>query len=365
MTRSDISSESLRVQSTDPKPDPTNAAPPAAHLPKNRHAGLDLGRLVAAFFVVAIHAGPGVEALGLSGEIFNQAARFAVPFFFCVSGFLFARSYRHRPTIHTLWRYERRILSLFGFWSLVYFLNPSITAIQAVGWADAYRDRWENLIADPIKLLFEGTALHLWFLMALATGLFLVWLVNRKSPVPAVILGGLLFGLAVLVAVYPNLNLAINLGLNPRDGPFFGMVFIALGYFTGWTDFKPDRKLAWLCFLGGALLHSIEIIRLYLQYGASPFGYNFVLGTLFFGFGAFLLAIAWEPSARLRRFAPLGPLATGIYCVHVLFVAKADFFDVFFPESLWGFVRTILVFLLALITSMALARIPLMKRFVT
>lgn len=352
------------MEQTDPKP-VSLSVPESVDKKRNRHAGLDLGRLVAAFFVVAIHAGPGVEAPGYSGEIFNQMARFAVPFFFCVSGFLFARSCRHDPSIRTLWRYEKRVLSLYGFWSVVYFLNPSITAVQSVGWSEAYRLRWDSLIADPVKLLFEGTALHLWFLMALATSLLLVWLVNRRTPLPAVIFGGVLFVMALLAEVYPNLGPSWDLGLDPRDGPFFSMVFVALGYLTGWTDFKPDRRLAWSCFLGGALLHGLEIIRLQLEFGASPFGFNFVFGTLFYGYGAFLLAINWEPPSHLNRFSYLGPLATGIYCVHVLFVAKVDLFDVFVPESMWGFVRTILVFLLALLTSVILARVRPLKRFVT
>ena len=365
MTRHHICSVSQRVQTHETGPEPATVEGSSSHPPSNRHLGLDLGRLVAAFFVVAIHAGPGIEAPGFSGEVFNQAARFAVPFFCCVSGFLFARSCRRDPSIQTLWRYERRILSLHVFWSAIYFLNPSIIAIQAVGRSAAYRERWENLIADPVKLLLEGTALHLWFLMALATSLLLVWLLNRRSALPAVLVGAALFVLATLTEAYPQFGLSMNLGLDPRDGPLFGMVFVALGYLTGWTEFEPDRRLAWSCFLGGALLHTVEIARLYLEFGASPFGYNFVFGTLFFGYGAFLLAIVWKPSGRLLRLAPLGPLATGIYCVHVLFVAKSDFFDVFFPEALWGFIRTVLVFFLALLASMLIARIPLLKRFVT
>jgi len=353
------------VQENDSMPSPTNLDLPTNQSSRQRHLGLDLGRLVAAFFVVAIHAGPGAEAPGFSGEIFNQAARFAVPFFFCISGFLFAKSCLHDPSIRTLWRYEWRVLSLHLFWSIVYFLNPSVTAVQAIGLSASYRERWEALIADPLNLLLKGTALHLWFLPSLAMGLLILWLVNRRSPVPGVIVGVMLFLAALFAGPYRGWGFSLDLGINPRDGPFFGTIFIALGFLAGWTRFEPDRRLAWICFLGGALLHGLEITRLHLQFGASPFGYNFVLGTLFFGYGAFLLALTWKPSDRCTSLARLGPLATGIYCAHVLFVAKADFFDVFFPEPWWGFIRTILVFLLALLTSLAFSRIPKLKRFFT
>ncbi|MEZ5275618.1 MAG: acyltransferase [Opitutaceae bacterium] len=338
---------------------------PSSRPAKERHLGLDFGRLTAAFFVVAIHAGPGTEAPGFSGELLNQAARFAVPFFFCVSGWLFARSYRHAATWHTLWRYEWRILSLFLFWSAVYFLNPSIAAIQEFGWFESYRERWHFLTASPVQLMLNGTALHLWYLVSLAMGLFLVWLVNRRTAIPGVLLGSLLYLIALAAGPYHGSVLSIDLGLNPRDGPFFSTIFVALGFLTGWIGFKPGRRMAWLCFAAGAIVHGLEITRFYLLFHASPFGYNFVIGTLFFGYGAFLLAISWEPSGLLDGLARLGPLATGIYCVHVLFVKKMDFFDVFFPSEWWGFARTILVFVVALLASMFAAKLPPFKRFVT
>ncbi len=365
MTRDLICSESLRVQPKNRKPDSDPTAGLEKHSPQKRHLGLDIGRLVAAFFVVAIHAGPGVEAPGVSGEIFNQAARFAVPFFFCVSGFLFSRSCRKDFSIRTLWRYEWRVLSLFLFWSVVFFLNPSITATTALGWGRAYSERWDNLISDPIEVLLQGTALHLWFLPSLAMGLLIVWLLNRRSPVPGVIIGVLLFLCALSAELYHPFGVSFSLGMDPRDGPFFGTVFVALGFITGWSQFSPAPKLAWICFLGGAALQAIEVIRFHIEMGASPFGFNFVFGTLFFGYGAFLLALTWHPSDRLSRLGRLGLYATGIYCVHVLFVAKADFFDVFFPQAWWGFIRTILVFLLALLSSMVLAKIPPLKRYVS
>jgi surface polysaccharide O-acyltransferase-like enzyme len=314
---------------------------------------------------VAIHAGPGSEAPGYSGEVLNQMARFAVPFFFCVSGFLFARSCQHDSSVRTLWRYEKRIVSLHLFWSVFYFLNPSVTAVQALGWFESYRVRWQNLIADPLALLLESTALHLWFLSSLIISLPLIWLVNRRSPLPGVFLGAALFIVALLAGPYRGSPITIELGFNPRNGPLFSMVFIALGFLTGSASLVPGRRLAWSLFLLGGALQAFELIRLHLEFGASPFGFNFVGGTLLFGYGAFLLAINSHPSDRFRNLARLGPLATGIYCVHVFFVKKVDFFDVFFPEAWWGFVRTVLVFALALLASMVLAKIPPLKRFVT
>ena len=105
-----------------------------------------------------------------------------------------------------------------------------MAAVQALGWFESYRVRWQELIANPLDLLLESTALHLWFLVSLIISLPIIWLVNRRSAIPGVIVGAGLFIIALLAGPYRGSLVSIELGFNPRNGPFFGMIFIALTF---------------------------------------------------------------------------------------------------------------------------------------
>src|SRR4051812_46549163 len=92
-----------------------------------RLQSVDAFRLLAAFFVIIIHEEPftdahGLRALDLAGVV-DQVARFAVPFFFTISGYFWGRKLRRgADPLHLALSTSKRIATIFVFWSAVYLL---------------------------------------------------------------------------------------------------------------------------------------------------------------------------------------------------------------------------------------------------
>lgn len=84
--------------------------------------GIDLGKFIAAVLVVLIHTHP-LKWFSVDLEYYSVQgiARLAVPFFFVCSGYLYARSaLKKNWAWSTLGGYLKRLLIVYGVWSLVY-----------------------------------------------------------------------------------------------------------------------------------------------------------------------------------------------------------------------------------------------------
>ena len=80
-------------------------------------------RYIAAFAVICIHyfyAKDKTLTLAV-----NQWARFAVPFFFIVSGYFLGEKLKKDDKVIVYWAFIKKILILYFAWQLIYFLNPS------------------------------------------------------------------------------------------------------------------------------------------------------------------------------------------------------------------------------------------------
>ena len=86
----------------------------------SRLASIETFRIISVFAVVCIHAFPfrWVQGQEIAFYIINNACRFAVPFFFIVSGFFFGMKLNENiPVQSLLYRYLKRLLIIFGFWT--------------------------------------------------------------------------------------------------------------------------------------------------------------------------------------------------------------------------------------------------------
>lgn len=96
--------------------------------------GVDIGKFIMAFAVVAIHVSSGSctgERLPLLGEWF---VNLAVPFFFITSGYLLARKIKAINNSNAigqmLLRRALQLFRIFGYWLLIYL---PITIYQNIG----------------------------------------------------------------------------------------------------------------------------------------------------------------------------------------------------------------------------------------
>lgn len=132
---------------------------------------LDLVKFIGALLVVLIHTAP-LEPYSAVANFYTKdvIARVAVPLFFAISGFFFARKPDPVKTF-------TRIALLYLGWSAAYLL------IQIPQW---YQSGWWGLhvVLDYILgLVTVGTYFHLWYLLATLYAIPLLYLlVKRASP---------------------------------------------------------------------------------------------------------------------------------------------------------------------------------------
>ena len=304
----------------------------------SRIAAVDGMRVLAIVSVIAIHAAPFTHGapparIGLSWNlptIVNQLARFAVPCFFVLSGYFWARRTtdpaRRWPVTRDM---LQRLGLLFVGWSLIYAL-PWDSGRLLRDWPASYGDilarnlRW--ISSHKLLVLLQGTETHLWFLVALACAVSIstLWL-KWGSWRSLLLLGLLLFALAMLMRPYVKLPMGIPVRFNPRNGPAFALLPFALGIALAWRApspaTSPRRWQQWGVGLwaAGIALSAAELTWLRVSYGRG-LAQDAVFSTMLCGLGAACLALgnpAWLAASRLSR---LGPLVLGIYAVHPLII---------------------------------------------
>lgn len=292
---------------------------------------VDTFRVLAIAGVVAIHTTPVLDITARSGGVFalsivliNQAARFAVPFFFTMSGYFWGLKVRAGADVRvTSLRIMSRLLLLYVIWSLIYLLPYQLSAAAQSGILGPLRLSYWNalrLVAHPELLLFEGTHVHLWFLMALMwaialTGVF----VASGRVVSLVVLAVALYVFGTLAYAYSATPFGVSIPFVTRDGPFFGTVFFVTGY--GLSALAPRREwLGWgaLLLAGGFVLELAEDFGLWRLYHVYPLN-EYVFGTYFMGLGTAVMALSDHPLGRWRALARLGPATLGIYLVNPAF----------------------------------------------
>lgn len=307
---------------------------------KKQYVALDHFKFLSAILIVSIHAPPFYGVSDLMNFILMQiVARFAVPFFFLTSAFLFFsgldyEDYRGRANRKRLSRYAGRLLRLYLVWSLLYIpiriLNNPVTGFAGLLW---------QLKVTARDFLFAGIASHLWFLTALLVAVCLVFLLlHRLNPKTILVLGGILYlvGLlgdsySFLLAGVPILDSALqayrHIFVTTNNGIFFGLPFVAAGAY--FARFKP-RCGTHPAILGFLLLTGCLAAEAFAVYfGASGFNpksvdvnrWIFLAPAAVFLFAA-LLQTNWKPTPIAGM---LRSMSMTIYLIHPMFLAALGF----------------------------------------
>ena len=144
---------------------------------------MDVLRTIAIVFVIAIHTVPFQDPLFPIGQTFdfatliNQAARFAVPLFFVLSGYFWAQKLSvEKLVVGPTVKMVKRIMTIFLFWSLIYLLPTNIVQAFEYGFLGPFKQFYWNLsnaAGRPFLTLMQGTKDHLWFLNGLLCSLII------------------------------------------------------------------------------------------------------------------------------------------------------------------------------------------------
>ena len=345
----------------------------------SRIQSIDVIRLAAIVAVIAIHTTPfaGVQDnrwyLYL-GVVINLLARFAVPFFFVISGYFFAKKLKNSdsvwpPTLDIL----KRVGLIWLFFSLLYLLPYDVVAAfndGSSGLADQFYQNVMNVVKDPVAFLFQGSKDHLWFLVSLGFAIVIVALLVRFCKYyPLIVIGVFSLGLYIfglLAKAYSETSLGINIDFNTRNGPFFSTVFFFMGYAFSYLRITTSYfYYGLLILLAGYLLQFTEMFYLYSVYDVWPARQDFVVGTILLGAGISLMALSNHPWLHSKQLATIGQYTLGIYGMHYVFVDLLGHLDETLSTPVWELGYVFLVLLLSVGATLALSRVkPLRRVFV-
>ncbi|MDR0851305.1 MAG: acyltransferase family protein [Clostridiales Family XIII bacterium] len=202
---------------------------------KEGYTGIDVFRVIAALFVVAIHTSPLLSVNETADFVLTRAiCRVAVPFFFMISGFAL---FQERPA-------DGKQVRRFVLNTLKLYVISIIIYIPLNWYTGLFRER--PLAAVLLKdVIFDGTVYHLWYFPAAIIGAAIVYLLYRKAGFKATfaitillyvigLLGDSYYGFAVQSDI---LRTVLDYGFNAfdytRNGIFFTPLFLLLGGMVG------------------------------------------------------------------------------------------------------------------------------------
>ena len=341
-----------------------------------RIQSVEVVRIIAIFAVIIIHTMPFRDRdiyLGKDftlGHVLNQIARFAVPFFFVISGYFWGSKINERSSLfETTKKIAKKIILIFLAWSVIYllptnFIDPirygSISPVKA-----AYLNM-TGLSLHPMTTIMQGSKDHLWFMISLLCSLGISAIFIARGMKKSLIgLSVMLYVTGLLGKAYADTPIGFHTEYNLRNGPFFGLIFFVTGYLLS----QSKQRNSWL-FLGslsaifGFLLHFAEIFVL-RSIWSTPVLQDYVIGTYFMGIGVALIALSDPGFLKSDRFSRIGQLVLGIYAIHFLFVDMLRPLErVLGTYIWWGFAYPITVFILSLTSTYAMSRLRGVKAIV-
>lgn len=349
--------------------------------PAARHWYLDFLRILSTFGVIVLHMTPFVSLdVPVSSAAWKVMHALSTPFrasvalFFMISGALFLDPARADSTKKLFRKTLPRMLVSFFFWSAVY------AAAHCLLYG---KGKWTFL-----NQLFRGHY-HMWYILTIIS-LYLITPILRqitrdqKTTRYLLVAGfALTFACArvlgfVQLFALPHADVAASvqsfyLQVNPYKGLYFVLYFVLGHYLHAYPPKKSIRRLAGPLFLCGVLATGIlgAWHSQLLGETSSYFSDLASLNILAMAVGLFVLmqdlCLGFAPSERTgRRIQLLSRDTYGIYLVHAFIIERLALPFSAQPISLFAMILlgSCAVFILSLLVSAVLNRVPVLKKYI-
>ena len=263
----------------------------------NRFDSLDIYRLIASLAVVILHVSMGVIPLDI--QIYLKLfARFAVPFFFLVSGYFFYLGYKKNGNSFFL----KNISKLFGI-----FLVASIFFLPI--------DIAKGNFKFSQRLILTGTESHLWFLPSLIFGLLFCWYMMNTLKLfkflPAIFLLSLFPFLFYYYAVGTSFQRYVDLEFARF---FLSVSFLSLGLFLAHNEIKLTLNRGLGLIIIAVIIMVLEVIYFRKHDPIDLWGFQFLINTIPLSVGVFFISFHGYKNSYLANLGRTYSL--GIYLYH-------------------------------------------------
>ncbi|SFD13337.1 acyltransferase [Spirosoma endophyticum] len=299
---------------------------------KSRNYTIDLVRLIASFCVIALHVDLGI-ANNDTIALIRLACRWAVPFFFLVSGYFYQPHFAKDPT-RALIKNCSRLLKVFVITSLIF-------------WPISYARTGELF---KFSYLQDGTHLHLWFLPSMILGFVFLYFLSLLHPSDKIILGVAFLFMAFVLFKDSYANLVPGLSAIPNHHKRI-LLSIPCLCFGMYIRKREDLFVRYVNWKIGTLLvvlgYGLQIIEAYFLKSIKDYpitAHQFLIGTFYMSMGVFIISLtARSGKSKLSNWGESYSLL--IYLYHPLLIISAmSLFQTTTP-----FLQAPLVFVLTLL----------------
>lgn len=298
-----------------------------------RNNTIDLFKLIAAFSVITLHVGFYADVSQTFGEISRLSGRWAVPFFFLVTGVFIAINKNE----NNCYKQALKVLIIFIVSSVVFLPFYFIDTSEPLSFISLF------------NVLRSGTYFHLWFLSSLAVGLVAFQLIKNLLPKLILPISTFIISLYVVCDIVdrtPDININVNIYNLIRQAISFP--FISIGYlmvdkgFTRNTSVNIKDIIIAISIIG---LYFLEPFVMYEITGSEVMRRQFPMFTPFVA--VIILIFCFKLNVNRSVFSEAGKkYSLGIYLFHPLFILVYS--ELF---SCMNFTNSILVVIMTFFTS--------------
>lgn len=258
---------------------------------------------------------------GLFDLIGFSIARFGVPLFFLISGFLLKKKFEERKEkLYTL-KYIKKIAIYYILASGLYLgLQTGLILLEATTGVTLPRDiSMDTSLVDGLyNFLYTGYVIRgsLWFFPALAISTTLIYISEKYGKFNLLLATS---GILHLIGILTNTYQVIDVPIPPRDALFFGLVYTSIGFKIGQIGKeKISRHLNKITLALGLflILNIIENLFLVRATATSFIHQDYSLLTLPFAVSILLLGLAKPNLGSETRINTYGKYTLLGYILH-------------------------------------------------
>lgn len=335
-------------------------------------------RVLAIFAVILWHTGFVSGLSQLAGGSFLVVLTgylvwwVGVPYFFITAGYFFHRSVlAHGNPITHFGRCVFPLAWIFFWWMCIYIMVPPgwpADILRNGLWQPLYSTALQNLhllATQHVSLFLKGhvPVFHLWFLPALIFSLAVLAFVAICR------LERYLIFLIICLFVLAFTEKMIG-GFFSNSGLRFGMWLIALLLTAmGWLAAEreqPSAAVAWSLIVSGYAVALIEgmVMNAVFHISLQDLQWHYFLGGIILGAGIFLLALARPKLGESTPLPFLAQFTLGVYVSHILVMYTLSPIIWRLHVPLRGALVGIVVYVLSILLTVVLARVPVVRYLV-
>lgn len=289
-----------------------------------RNYAIDYIKFFAILAVVIIHTFPGNDQLGYF--VLDNLSRFAVPFFFVASGYLFSLKVSDNPQSFAYFKkYVVKILKIYVSWLIFYAGYDVVRILLAGGDLKAELSGYkENLTVLNLLYYGQGTSgYQLWFVISLVWSIFILYLFYRLKRVRLLLVIAFCFNLLGLFgqsySIFDELPVSTS-----RAALYISLFYTVMGFWLAsvhtWRKYGVRTYFYLFCFF--TILQVLE--GLWLQKGLEAKHGEYFFSTIFLTLFLFLFALSSPNLGKGLLITKIGGNSLGIYAIHIFFIDMVD-----------------------------------------